>query len=72
MVPNSRIDIRISNTEKDQWQQTADARGQTLTQLIKQAVRQSVQQATGTYTGTPIVPVQPWMTVSGTTSSSAQ
>jgi hypothetical protein len=42
-VPNSRIDIRISNPEKDVWSTVADAHGLTLTQLIKQSVRLTVQ-----------------------------
>ncbi len=42
-VPNSRIDIRISNPEKDVWSSVADAHGLTLTQLIKQSVRSTVQ-----------------------------
>lgn len=42
MTPNSRIDIRISNPEKEQWQAFADARGMTLTEMIKQSVRSKV------------------------------
>ena len=40
--PNSRIDIRISNPEKAQWQEFAESRGMTLTQMIKQSVRSHV------------------------------
>lgn len=42
MTPNSRIDIRISNPEKEQWQAFAESRGMTLTEMIKQSVRQKV------------------------------
>ena len=41
-TPNSRIDIRISNPEKDVWHQVADEMGVTLTQLIKWSVRDRV------------------------------
>jgi hypothetical protein len=45
MEPNLRINIRISNPEKEQWQAAADARGMTMTQLIKQSVRSAVAES---------------------------
>jgi hypothetical protein len=36
---NARIDIRVSNPEKLQWMEFAEANGIKLTELIKQAVR---------------------------------
>ncbi len=42
MIHNARIDIRISNPEKEAWVAYASARGMDLTQMIKQAVRTAV------------------------------
>jgi len=42
MSHNSRIDIRISNPEKEAWQKHADSQGLKLTELIKQSVRQKI------------------------------
>ncbi len=42
MSHNSRIDIRVSNPEKEQWMAFAEAQGMKLTELIKQAMRQRV------------------------------
>ena len=67
-VPNSRIDIRVSNPEKDQWQQAADALGITMTQLIKMSVRLQVQQArTNFFTASSGVTINSGNSTSGST-----
>lgn len=42
---NSRIDLRISNPEKEQWASFAKENGLTLTEMIKQSVRTTVTQS---------------------------